>query len=408
MSTSTWNEEKAVRGKSGAGTDGSFATHLHSEPEVGLYSDDPDANRVIALRRQEEAIWGSTGVGVGSRTPWGKADYVTEDAAGVTGVGTAGHGGIKLSPARNKMIPAPLRNSSGWYEEDTEASIVGMFIPESFPHIEDRSGFETSVKNWAPDGWEAATGGVLAPGESLTRDADMWKARHSNDFVVTSAIGNSAAKVVNVTARRASDGVVKDFIIGEDEYRARNDADNPNRETGQGYHFVVDPARHVEVPRKAEPVGTKLERFGSGTVTVPRTEAAQRLLNKDLGKRWQSSDGSVRTMQNILDTEGFTGKSAYVNGGRREYYLTQKDTTVSAGATMFTVSKATFDAVGAPDQRSAADVAGQDVMLAEDALDKLFGHTDVRRKAQLKVQDLKTKRDAAREAEARELNTPRS
>jgi hypothetical protein len=43
---------------------------------------------------------------------------------------------VKLSGERNAVVPAPLRNGNGWYEEDCESYIVGMVFPGEF----DRTG----------------------------------------------------------------------------------------------------------------------------------------------------------------------------------------------------------------------------------------------------------------------------
>ena len=46
---------------------------------------------------------------VSSDTPWGKAQDVTWLADGIVFVGTAGHGGIWVSPARMEEMPEHLR-----------------------------------------------------------------------------------------------------------------------------------------------------------------------------------------------------------------------------------------------------------------------------------------------------------
>jgi hypothetical protein len=59
----------------------------------------------------------------GQSSPWGSIQHVERLAPGVWSASTAGHGGIKLSPARNKAIPAAARTSDGWYEEDCQWAI---------------------------------------------------------------------------------------------------------------------------------------------------------------------------------------------------------------------------------------------------------------------------------------------
>ncbi|AUG29392.1 DUF7007 domain-containing protein [Microbacterium hominis] len=48
-----------------------------------------------AAHRAEIARWGQNSVQIGSRTPWGAADSVTEVAPGINTVGTSGHGGAE-------------------------------------------------------------------------------------------------------------------------------------------------------------------------------------------------------------------------------------------------------------------------------------------------------------------------
>jgi hypothetical protein len=59
----------------------------------------------------------------GMRTPWGPAQSVRLYIPGLGFASTAGHGGIKLDAARNRLIPPYMRRSGGWYEEDCEWAI---------------------------------------------------------------------------------------------------------------------------------------------------------------------------------------------------------------------------------------------------------------------------------------------
>ena len=52
----------------------------------------------------------------GSHSPWGSIQTVTVLGNEVWSVGTAGHGGIKLSRRLNALIPADFRGKGGWYE----------------------------------------------------------------------------------------------------------------------------------------------------------------------------------------------------------------------------------------------------------------------------------------------------
>lgn len=54
----------------------------------------------------------------GMDTPWGRAQSAEVIIPGVGVVSTAGHGGIKLSQARQFELPDYMRREGGWYEED--------------------------------------------------------------------------------------------------------------------------------------------------------------------------------------------------------------------------------------------------------------------------------------------------
>lgn len=54
----------------------------------------------------------------GMPTPFGTDAEVEILCEGIANVATPEHGGVKLSEARNKLIPAHQRIQGGWYEED--------------------------------------------------------------------------------------------------------------------------------------------------------------------------------------------------------------------------------------------------------------------------------------------------
>lgn len=113
-----------------------------------------------------------------TRTPtdqWGEINERYPIATGITEVSCAGHGGIGLSRERNALIPAPLRDANGWYEEDCEYNIVVATFPREFQ----RGGntfwtkkSEHEVEQYAlgrlleyfPEGYEKATGEEIPPG----------------------------------------------------------------------------------------------------------------------------------------------------------------------------------------------------------------------------------------------------
>lgn len=72
-------------------------------------------------------------------TPWGPPQDIQVIAPGIVRIDTAGHGGIWLSPERNKKVPMDVKKKTfcqnglyGWYEEDEDAEIVCNVFPEFF------------------------------------------------------------------------------------------------------------------------------------------------------------------------------------------------------------------------------------------------------------------------------------
>ena len=113
----------------------------------------------------------------GMRTPWGVADSAYMLARGIGSVGTPSHGGIKLSPERNKEVPEKFRAAGGWYEEDCawcvpfcvfEGDIYVGGQPCAVKAIESGQ-HKQSAKNWMPDFFEAFYGVEIPEGESYIK-----------------------------------------------------------------------------------------------------------------------------------------------------------------------------------------------------------------------------------------------
>lgn len=73
------------------------------------------------------------------QTPWGPPQDVEIIAPGIVRIDTAGHGGVWLSPERNKHVPLRVRRGTfcqngldGWYEEDCDAAKVPRYFPVEF------------------------------------------------------------------------------------------------------------------------------------------------------------------------------------------------------------------------------------------------------------------------------------
>lgn len=169
------------------------------------------------------------------RSPWGKIDHAVERAPGIVEVSTPGHGGIKLSPERNRAMPESVRRSGGWYEEDVDWSLVVMVFPEAFTSGQVSAARDTA-RHWLPERYMALTGETLTPETSRTLARRAFEAETNDRFVVRSASSFTPSDTVRVSAFRASDATWKAFLVDADEYAARG-----------RFGFVVDESRHAAV-----------------------------------------------------------------------------------------------------------------------------------------------------------------
>lgn len=343
--------------------------------------EDPDERARLAERRDEAArvfeqkkadldaqrgTWGTAGVAVGVRTPWGQAQSANEMAEGVTSVSTAGHGGVKLSPERNAVIPAALRNRSGWYEEDCEVSIVGMFHPDAFPRHEGGdtkaavASFERSVKNYFPDAYQTATGRTVPPEESSVlreraqrADEAAFRAAHANEHVSvgfgTDSTGSWVPSgYVAVRARVDATGEEREFLVPKGEAVQ----DNSLRRA-----VLIDPRRHVDItgvgsmgnppPAPRPPVLTGDQ---VGITTEALTPTQQDRAARELNKRWRFSNGdgttTVETLGEHMERVGVVGKRPTVYGNKASV----QHVVEYADGRVTTVSKSAYQALtGVPD-----------------------------------------------------------
>ena len=90
------------------------------------------------------------GNGIGTSTPWGRAQGSKRLAYGIVLYYTAGHGGIHVSPTVLATMPAHLRNADGWYEEDCEVAKVVLAFPALFTEEQRASAQRTYDTYFAP------------------------------------------------------------------------------------------------------------------------------------------------------------------------------------------------------------------------------------------------------------------
>jgi hypothetical protein len=187
---------------------------------------------------------------VGDSSPWGRIDYARELVPGVVQVGTSSHGGLYLSPERNAAVPEVFRQTTdgdaGWYEEDCEWAKVAFVFPEVAAQMsepETLGTIEKTVKQWYPDAYEAFTGAVIAPGESIVKDRREFLRANADRLISISAFGDwddripkgwvgVAASLGGERTRTGPEGY-RYFLVPEAEY-----------ETRSPYGFVCDPERH--------------------------------------------------------------------------------------------------------------------------------------------------------------------
>lgn len=187
----------------------------------------------------------------GGRSPWGPIQDVTtfSDPRGAWFVGTAGHGGVKLSRALNATIPEAFRKAGGWYEEDCEWAIAGFFVPATRENGTGRPPVPVEecvrvLKEYFPDQWTQVFGEPVKPEESSTIRERIFREENKNNLVTVSAIGDkNDPNLVVVQAfigGRREDGRYPNeaprwFLIPAADYDTRG-------RTG----FVVDPAKYEE------------------------------------------------------------------------------------------------------------------------------------------------------------------
>lgn len=184
----------------------------------------------------------------GMSTPWGKAQHARVLSPGIGEVSTAGHGGMKVSPALNKKIPAPLRRKGGWYEEDCDYAIVVLFLGEAMGKtpeaIEDA---RSVVRNYNPDGYEEHFGVKVTAEQSYKVREREAKAAHKGKLQVVAAWGSHVPGV--------PEGKVGVF--------ATIDGERSPEAFAAGKWFLVDDAAH-----DAAKIGP-LRLVGEGAEEVP-------------------------------------------------------------------------------------------------------------------------------------------
>ncbi len=191
----------------------------------------------------------------GDKSPWGKIDHVSEVAPGIWSVGTPGHGGFKLSRARNARMPSAFRKAGGWYEEDCEWGMVAIVFSEPF-NTEQYYAAHAVIRNYYPDEYTQVTGVTVQLEESSVLRRRQFEIDHANDWIVIAASGDWKAGtpkgyvycVATLGGKRSrfvkcingSEALLSEkerfFFVPDAEYSKRAE-----------FGFVIDLAKHLEL-----------------------------------------------------------------------------------------------------------------------------------------------------------------
>lgn len=296
-----------------------------------------------------------------ARQGWGEVNNVTEVAPGIAFADCAGHGGFRLSPERNKEIPRPLRRT--WYEEDCESSIVGMYHPEAFPHVDPNDHYR-SVRDYFPDEYEKATGEELEFGQSYIRDEQDYMAHHADDWHVRFAQQISDEDGM-VKVGYAKNGQERQVKMPTSQYRMLSESLPPYGRYQPHSATLSDEQidRYPDITEvKPEPEPTPRYKGVDTSGLTPRQQARA---EAELSAKMRFSDsGEVTTLAREAEAGRIEGKRVYFNDvtGKTEYQVHRSTTPEGVPATdnsvyPVTVSKATWDSFEAPDERTPREIA---------------------------------------------------
>ncbi|WP_018240816.1 hypothetical protein [Ensifer sp. BR816] len=194
-----------------------------------MFEEAEHARELRALRRQT--------VRMDCNTPWGPSQGATIYADGIVCHTTAGHGGFKLSPARNAAVHPLLRIDDGFYEEDAAWAIVALTFPDFYTGYERKAADKTLRDTW-PDAWEAIHGRILAPGQSQEKDRREFLRQHARDWIVIAALRSQhhpgmTEVIATIGGGRDREPEERRFLVSSDDYAVGR------------FGFVIDEAEHA-------------------------------------------------------------------------------------------------------------------------------------------------------------------
>jgi hypothetical protein len=115
-----------------------------------------DAKAHAKSVRERALHYGFNTISEGSSSPWGKVQGTDTLAPGIDAVYTAGHGGLKVTAARNKDIDPAWREST-FYEEDCAWSKAAITHHRDLKPAYVESAHQVA-RRWYPDQYDAIVG----------------------------------------------------------------------------------------------------------------------------------------------------------------------------------------------------------------------------------------------------------
>lgn len=339
--------------------DGKFGEQAHDRAtsidlsDTGWMANSDDGDAAIDDQQDQHPGFAVTGehsftqqANIDSGRPaWGAVNEVYPVATGITEVSCAGHGGIKLSPERNRLVPKELRRPGGWYEEDCEYKIVVATFPREFTEDSSHTYWSTmtpaeaeqealkSVRQYWPDEYETITGQAVPASDSTVIAGREFRASHHGDFLVDSVHDTDFdSGVVTLRTSRPSDGQKRFFRMSLEEYRRRQ------RELPSGIYSVPISPGDAEVAddvAAAEDQAAKARRLVAEARFAERSERARgrfwtntdRLTDRERAKLrdWEServrtSSGAVLTRAELFEREPVHNVQRIVDGTRVKWY----------------------------------------------------------------------------------------
>jgi hypothetical protein len=230
------------------------------------------------------------------RSPWGMVEKdiagrydATELAPGIWQVGTAGHGGWKLSAQRNAEVHELLRSADGWYEEDGDYKIPMLTFCDELEPLrrqgdpEDKFGrpyLEAGIRDQYPDEWEEITGTTVEPGQSSVRDRREFVKRTRTLFVSSGAIRRNDGQV-RLWVRRVSDDTAVSVVVPSGDYDNQPmvvDLDQYMQTSDAAEKFLGEAQMCVDLKSPDSPT----VEFWNEQAALPRKEEAIRSYNQEM------------------------------------------------------------------------------------------------------------------------------